>query len=201
MANTRKKKTTKAKGKKAKRKKAKGRKVARPVQKASVKAAAPRAVVKKNQAVMRYLVLDIRDNLKMTAVSALTTRLRNEAKDGKICIVDCDRVLAMTPKGAWSRIEEGYIFKIQDAVVTVAPETGGVTAAVLEQIEPIAADAQHTSPSPEVVTSVATPAPAEPLEAADADADDEDEEIETEDEGAHEPDPVPHSAVPAEAHA
>lgn len=62
---------------------------------------------------LRYLVLDISDHLKMTATVSLTPRMRSDAKDGRVCIIDCVRVLAMTPKGAWSRIEEGYVFKQQ----------------------------------------------------------------------------------------
>jgi len=106
----------KAKGKKAKAKKPR-----------AVKAVA----VRKPRNSARYLIIDTLSGLHIKPVAVLTPEIRTQARLGVIAVIDCQRVLVMTPKGAWSVFSDGLNFASVEAPaeffanesVSAAPES------------------------------------------------------------------------------
>lgn len=146
------------------RKKAKGAKSS-----ASSRRSAPQAATKAAGSVLRYLVIEVDGVMRATTAAALTPRIRADAKEGRVAVIDCKRVLLMTPKGAWTVIGDGYSFRSNtDPRVTEAPVTA--EAAI-----------QPALPAPEPVAAAVEEGVIE-IEVAHED----DDEIDDEDEDVHE---------------
>jgi len=58
----------------------------------------------------RYLVINTLNCMTIKTLATLTPEIRQDARLGIITVIDCQRVLVMTPKGAWSVLGDGFYF-------------------------------------------------------------------------------------------
>lgn len=172
-----------------KAKKPSGKKAAaKPARRASAAKPKAKAAASQHTNKTRFVIIDTAGEVSLFATPVMTKRIRNDVKSGRLHVIDCERVLSMTPKNAWAKMAE----------YEATPEP--VSQLTLDQ-GPAEPPTSADDPASSLFAIDSAEPPADDEESADdgvdSDANDTDDEIEgdealddAEDEGEDEPSPL-----------